>query len=72
MSDDVPHGEIPPPLDLSDLLTVAEVAQMLRLSPVTIRKAIRAGALATVRVGRRALRIRRRELHVYLYGLRGR
>lgn len=71
MSDDV-HGEVPPPLDLSDLLTVAEVAQMLRLSPVTIRKAIRAGALPTVAVGKRAIRIRRRELHVYLYGLRGR
>jgi len=41
-----------------ELLTVQETAQLLKLSPVTVRRFIAAGRLPAVKVGR-AVRIRR-------------
>jgi excisionase family DNA binding protein len=41
-----------------ELLTVREVAQELRVSPMTVRRHITAGRLSAVRVGR-SIRIRR-------------
>ncbi len=43
-----------------DLLTVAEVARQLRCSEPTVRRRIRAGDLAAVRIGEgRAIRVHR-------------
>lgn len=42
---------------MSEFLTIKETAELLRLSPVTIRRYINSGALAAVRVGR-AIRVR--------------
>jgi excisionase family DNA binding protein len=52
--------------DLSpeNLLTVAEVAKLLKLNPQTIRNAIDGGRLTAVRLGRR-VRIRRSDLEAY-------
>lgn len=36
-----------------ELLTIQEVAQMMRVSPITIRRRIKEGDLSAVRVGRR-------------------
>ena len=47
-------------------LTVAEVAELLRLNPQTIRNWIDQGALPAVRVGTRRVRIRRSELDRFL------
>ena len=45
----------------SDLLTTREVAVILRLSSRTVRRAVRRGDLAAVRVGR-TVRVARSEL----------
>lgn len=37
---------------MAEFLTVAEVAQALRVNPETVRRWIRAGALPATRVGR--------------------
>jgi excisionase family DNA binding protein len=43
-----------------DLLTVAEVAELVRCSEPTVRRRIRAGGLAAVRIGDgRAIRVSR-------------
>jgi excisionase family DNA binding protein len=48
-----------PPLP-GDLLTVAEVAELVRCSEPTVRRRIRTGALAAVRIGDgRAIRVYR-------------
>lgn len=52
------------------LLTVPEVAQRLGLSPRTVERAISAGQLASVRVGR-ARRVAPEDLADYVDGLRG-
>jgi excisionase family DNA binding protein len=46
----------------SELLTVAEAAEILKVSPVTISRWIRQGRLPAQRVGPRALRIHREDL----------
>lgn len=55
----------PEPVD--QLLTVAEVADRLRLDPYTIRRWIGRGQLPAVRVGQQ-LRVRADELRRYLDG----
>lgn len=47
------------------LLTAAEVADLLRVSTMTIYRLIRSGELPAVRVGRN-YRVRRAELDAYL------
>ena len=39
-------------LETLELLTVGEVAARLRVSPVTVRRLIKSGALEAVRIGR--------------------
>jgi excisionase family DNA binding protein len=46
-------------------LTVAEVAQMMRVSTMTVYRLIRAGELASVRVGK-SYRIREEDVDTYL------
>ena len=47
------------------LLTVPEVAERLRVHPITVRRHIKAGRLRAVRVGR-AVRVRESDLEAYL------
>ncbi len=50
---------------MSELLTVAEVAGLLRVSTMTVYRLIRTGELSAVRVGRN-YRVRRHDLDLYL------
>lgn len=50
---------------MNDLLTVAEVADMLRVSTMTVYRLIRTGELPAVRVGR-SYRVKRADLDEYL------
>ncbi len=50
---------------MNDLLTVAEVADMLRVSTMTVYRLIRTGELPAVRVGR-SYRVKRADLDAYL------
>jgi excisionase family DNA binding protein len=55
------------PADSRDeFLTVAEVAQLLRLNPQTVRNWIDQGSLPAIRVGARRIRIRRGDLDAFL------
>lgn len=47
------------------LLTVSEVAQIMRVSNMTVYRLIKAGQLAAIRVGKN-YRIRRRDVERYL------
>lgn len=50
---------------MKELLTVAEVADMLRVSDMTVYRLIRSGELPAVRVGRN-YRVGRSDLEAYL------
>jgi excisionase family DNA binding protein len=50
---------------MKDLLTVAEVAEMLRVSTMTVYRLIRTGELPAVRVGR-SYRVKKTDLERYL------
>lgn len=54
-----------PPTAGSRFLTVAEVAGLMRVSTMTVYRLIRAGELASVRVGR-SYRIREDDVDAYL------
>jgi excisionase family DNA binding protein len=54
-----------------EFLTVAEVAELLKLNQQTVRNWIDAGALPAVRVGARRVRITRADLDAYLERRRG-
>lgn len=47
------------------LMTVAEVAEVLRVSNMTVYRLIKSGELGAIRVGKN-YRIRRADLHTYL------
>jgi excisionase family DNA binding protein len=49
-----------------ELLTVAEVANLLRLNQQTVRNMIDRGELGAVRVGQRRVRIRQSQLDAFL------
>ncbi len=50
---------------LGEILTVAEVAEYLRINPQTVYRKAKAGELPAVRIGR-AIRFRRTELDAWL------
>ena len=52
---------------VEELLTVAEIAESLRVSTMTVYRLIRTGELPAVRVGRN-YRVRRRDLTAFLDG----
>lgn len=58
----------------TDYLTVAEVAQTLRLAPMTIYRMLRAGTIPSIRTGptERTYRIPADGFAAYLAGLEGR
>jgi len=45
-----------------ELLTIAETARLLKVSPITIQRWLKVGRLAGVRVGPKAVRIRRGDI----------
>lgn len=49
-----------------EFLTVAEVAQLLKLNPQTVRNVIDRGELPAIRVGSRRVRIQRSDLDAFL------
>jgi len=49
-----------------EYLTVAEIAELLKVNQQTVRNWIADGALAAVRVGPRRVRVRRTDLDAYL------
>ncbi|WP_334142753.1 helix-turn-helix domain-containing protein [Rhabdothermincola sp.] len=53
------------PASRGRFLTVAEVAQMMRVSTMTVYRLIKAGDLASVRVGK-SYRIREEDVDAYL------
>ena len=53
-------------LKACQFLTVAEIAELLKLNPMTIRNWIDAGELAAVRVGKRRVRVRQSALDAFL------
>ena len=55
------------PLSEIRLLTVAEVAALMRVSKMTVYRLLHAGDLPAVRVGR-SFRVPERAVHVYLRG----
>jgi excisionase family DNA binding protein len=55
----------------ADYYTVAELSELLRVSQATIRRWIGSGRLPAVRVRRRAVRVRRRDLERAMPGVRG-
>ena len=52
---------------VDELLTVAEIAESLRVSTMTVYRLIRTGELAAVRVGRN-YRVRQRDFAAFLEG----
>lgn len=56
---------------MSELLTLDEVAQRLRVSRRTVERLERAGRIRAVRVGRRTL-VSERELEAYVTSIRSR
>ena len=52
---------------VSEIMTVAEVAEYLRINPQTVYRKAKAGEIPAVRIGR-AIRFRRSELESWLSG----
>ena len=57
---------LPSPQSEDDLLTKAEAAKLLRVSPVTISRWLKQGRLPAYRLGPRAVRIRRADVQALL------
>lgn len=57
--------------DLPDLLTVREVAQILRVSPLTIKRWGKRGKLPAIRINSRGDRRYRKEAVMWLLGIQG-
>jgi excisionase family DNA binding protein len=55
--------------DLPDLLTIREVAELLRVSPLTIKRWGKAGKLPAIRINSRGDRRYRKEIVLRLLGL---
>jgi len=53
-------------MDSEKLLTVDEVAEILRVSPSTVYRRIQAGELPAVKLGHRQVRIKREDLDAYI------
>lgn len=57
--------------NLPDLLTVREVAQVLRVSPLTIKRWGKRGKLPAIRINSRGDRRYKKEAVLYLLGIQG-
>lgn len=56
-------------IDLPDLLTVKEVAELLRVSPLTIKRWGKRGKLPAIRINSRGDRRYRKEAILWLLGM---
>ena len=54
------------PVDPGRLMTLVEAADRLTVSPATLRREVKEGRLAVVRVGRRNIRIRPADFEAYV------
>lgn len=61
------ESEKPPPLGQVRFLTVAEVAEIMRVSRMTVYRLVHSGELPAVRVGR-SFRVPENAVHSYLEG----
>lgn len=61
----LPAADVRQPLDMH-FRTVAEIADLLRVSKMTVYRLVHAGELPAVRVGRRAYRVPEEAVHEYL------
>lgn len=57
--------------DLPDLLTVREVAEVLRVSPLTIKRWGKRGKLPAIRINSRGDRRYKKEAVLWLLGMQG-
>jgi excisionase family DNA binding protein len=57
--------------DLPDLLTVREVAELLRVSPLTIKRWGKRGKLPAIRINSRGDRRYKKEAVLWLLGMQG-
>lgn len=57
--------------DLPDLLTVREVAELLRVSPLTIKRWGKRGKLPAIRINSRGDRRYKKEAVLWLLGIQG-
>lgn len=57
--------------DLPDLLTVREVAEVLRVSPLTIKRWGKRGKLSAIRINSRGDRRYKKEAILWLLGMQG-
>jgi len=57
--------------NLPDLLTVREVAELLRVSPLTIKRWGKRGKLPAIRINARGDRRYRKQAVLYLLGIQG-
>lgn len=57
--------------NLPDLLTVREVAELLRVSPLTIKRWGKRGKLPPIRINSRGDRRYKKEAVLYLLGMQG-
>ena len=55
--------------NLPDLLTVREAAQVLRVSPLTLKRWVKRGKLPAIRINSRGDRRYRKEAILYLLGI---
>lgn len=69
MIDEKKRRETPRLEDLPDLLTVREVAEILRVSPLTIKRWGKRGKLPAIRINSRGDRRYRKEAVLYLLGI---
>ncbi len=74
MNDDSPTAAAPSKKslrleDLPDLLTVREVAELLRVSPLTIKRWGKRGKLPAIRINSRGDRRYRKEAVMWLLGM---
>lgn len=72
MSDEKPSKKAAFPLDLNnlpDLLTVKEVADILRVSPLTIKRWGKRGKLVPIRINSRGDRRYKKEAILWLLGM---
>ncbi len=53
-------------MDSEKLLTVDEVAEILRVSPSTVYRRIQAGELPAIKLGHRQVRVRQEDLDAYI------
>ena len=55
-------GDVVQSLEASDVLSIEDAAKILRVSPVTVWRLVKSGRLPAVRVGKKAVRIRKPDL----------